>query len=143
MTAQDGLWFLDSNVLLYRYDSVSPGKQAEAKRWLDALGDAEAARLSWQVLNELYDNLTHKMRIPRLFARNAVALYADWDPIGFNLGLAQRAWQWEERAQLRYWDALIVAAAEALGCRYLLSEDFQHGCTYGTVRVINPFAVEP
>jgi predicted nucleic acid-binding protein len=42
-------------------------------------------------------------------------------------------------AQLSYWDALIVAAAERSGARYLLSEDFQADRQYGDVRVVNPF----
>ena len=31
------------------------------------------------------------------------------------------------RHRLSYWDAAIVAAARALGCRELLSEDMAHG----------------
>ena len=46
-------------------------------------------------------------------------------------------------AQLSYWDALIVAAAERCGARYLLSEDFQPGRTYGTIQVVNPFERSP
>jgi predicted nucleic acid-binding protein len=41
--------------------------------------------------------------------------------------------------QLSYWDAAIIAAAEALGARDLYSEDMNHGQIYGSVRVINPF----
>ena len=40
-------------------------------------------------------------------------------------------------------DALIVAAAEAAGCRRILSEDLAHGETYGSVRVENPFLDMP
>ena len=36
-------------------------------------------------------------------------------------------------------DSLVVAAAQHLGCRYLLSEDMPHGQHYGGVQVINPF----
>ena len=37
------------------------------------------------------------------------------------------------------WDALIVRAAEAAGCRRLVTEDLAHGAVYGSVRVENPF----
>ena len=37
------------------------------------------------------------------------------------------------------WDALIVCAAEASGCRTLLTEDLSDGEAYGSVRVTNPF----
>ena len=35
---------------------------------------------------------------------------------------------------------MIVAAAQAGGCRALLTEDLQHGQMFGAVRVIDPFA---
>ena len=43
------------------------------------------------------------------------------------------------RYQLSYWDGAIIAAAERLGARVLYSEDLNHGQTYGSVRVENPF----
>ena len=36
-------------------------------------------------------------------------------------------------------DAVIVAAAQSLGCSILLTEDLQHGHAFGDVRVIDPF----
>lgn len=39
-----------------------------------------------------------------------------------------------------YYDALILEAATMTNCSILYSEDFQHGRTYGSVQVINPFA---
>jgi predicted nucleic acid-binding protein len=40
---------------------------------------------------------------------------------------------------LSYWDAAIVAAARALGCRELLSEDMSHGREVEGVTINNPF----
>jgi predicted nucleic acid-binding protein len=40
---------------------------------------------------------------------------------------------------LSYWDAAIVAAARALGCRELLSEDMSHGREVEGIRISNPF----
>lgn len=39
-----------------------------------------------------------------------------------------------------YWDAAVVAAAQALGALTLYSDDLNDGQEYGGVRVINPFA---
>jgi predicted nucleic acid-binding protein len=41
--------------------------------------------------------------------------------------------------RLSYWDAAIVAAARALGCRELLSEDISHGREVEGVSINNPF----
>jgi predicted nucleic acid-binding protein len=43
------------------------------------------------------------------------------------------------RFQISYWDAAVIEAARALGCRTVLSEDMQHGQDYGGIRVVNPF----
>jgi predicted nucleic acid-binding protein len=49
------------------------------------------------------------------------------------------AWLLQDRYQLAWWDALIVAAAQLSECQYLLSEDFQDGLKLGNLRVIHPF----
>lgn len=38
-----------------------------------------------------------------------------------------------------YWDSAIVAAARALGCRELYSEDMAHGREVEGILIINPF----
>jgi predicted nucleic acid-binding protein len=43
------------------------------------------------------------------------------------------------RTGLSYWDAAIIAAARALGCGELLSEDMQHGRRIAAVKIVNPF----
>jgi len=45
----------------------------------------------------------------------------------------------EERYQISFWDALIVAAAETAGAQVLYTEDLNDGQRYGQVVVRNPF----
>ena len=135
--------FVDTNVLLYTLDSTNPSKQAAALMWRDALWEHRAGRLSWQVLSEFYVNATAKMGAQAATARQLVISYAQWEAAGFTINLLQRAWHWVDQAGVSYWDALILAAAERSGCQWLLSEDFQHERTYGTIRVLNPFLTEP
>lgn len=134
---------MDANVLLYTLDTANPRKQAAAVRWRDALWEQEVGRLSWQVLNELYANATRKLAVPANIARALVRSYAQWPVIEFGLALVERAWHWTDRADINYWDALILAAGERAGCRWLLSEDFQEGRKYGSVEVVNPFRTGP
>jgi predicted nucleic acid-binding protein len=136
-------FFVDTNVLLYSVDTAAPYKQVAARHWLDILWMNGAGRLSWQVLNEFYVNALRKIGTPPRQARTAVETFALWKPVDTTLGLAQRAWQWMDKAQLTYWDALILAAAEYAGCVWLLSEDFSAGPRYGPVTVINPFRESP
>ena len=44
-----------------------------------------------------------------------------------------------DTAQLSYWDALILAAAELADCSILISEDFQQGRQFDKIQIINPF----
>ena len=55
----------------------------------------------------------------------------------------QRAWYWSDQAQVTFWDAMIVSAAERMRCRFLLSEDFQTGREFGSITIVNPFATYP
>src|ERR1043166_7731026 len=132
-------FFVDSNLLLYYVDSRDAQKQANAAEWLENLWIAGAGRLSWQVLHEFYWNAVKKMRLAPAAAREIVADLSQWRPVDTSLGLVRQAWEWTDEAQLSYWDALILAAAQRSGARYLLSEDFQQERDYAEVKVLNPF----
>jgi predicted nucleic acid-binding protein len=143
MNAAGNLVFVDTNVLLYEVDGADPAKQLLSRRWLDALWQAGSARVSWQVLNEFYVNATRKTGLPAATCRSLVETYVQWKPTSFSLSLLRRAWYWTDRSGISYGDALILAAAERSGCRWLLSEDFSHGRRYGSVQVVDPFNADP
>lgn len=132
-------FFVDSNLLLYYVDPQDVQKQARAMEWLDHLWMTGAGRLSWQVLHEFYWNAVKKMQMKPATARQMVEDLAHWKPVDTSIGLIQQAWGWMDSAQIPYWDALIVAAAQRSGARYLLSEDFQPDRHYEDVRIVNPF----
>ncbi len=135
--------FVDTNVLLYSLDPAVRAKQELAHRWVAALWESSAGRLSWQVLNEFYANAVRKLGLPTSGVRSNVEKLAQWAPVGFGLGLVQRAWYWMDKAGVPYWDALILASAETAGCAYLLSEDFQAGRHFGDITVVSPFQSRP
>lgn len=45
----------------------------------------------------------------------------------------------QERYRIGYWDAAVIEAARAVGCRDVLSEDLQDGRDYNRVRIANLF----
>ncbi len=136
-------FFVDTNVLLYSVDPSDSAKQARAWDWLECLWESGLGSLSWQVLHEFYANALAKLRVSRPEARGIVKGYSYWASTETTIGMVERAWHWMDRAQLAYWDSLIVAAAERAGCGYLLSEDFQTGRRFGPLTVVNPFLHEP
>ena len=137
--------FVDTNVLIYGEDGRDPGKQAQALAWLRTLWGRRAGRVSNQVLNEFYTNVTRKIKppMPAGDARAEVRRFQRWEPSVIDHATVETAWSVESRFGFSYWDSLIVASAQALGCRYLLSEDMQHGQIVDSVQILNPFLVGP
>lgn len=45
-------------------------------------------------------------------------------------------------SKVSYWDALIVETAADSGATLLVTEDLQHGQSFGELRVVNPFHEE-
>jgi predicted nucleic acid-binding protein len=143
MNAAGDNCFIDTNLLLYAFDPADAVKHEAAKEWMELLWNSKRGRVSWQVLNEFYANAERKLKLPTPAARKTVEDLREWQPVGFQVSLILRAWQWMDDVSVSYWDSLILASAETLGCRWLLSEDFQHGRQYGSVQVVNPFRTDP
>lgn len=137
--------FVDTNVLVYARDVRDPVKQLRAKEWVAKLWLERSGRISWQVLNEYYVTVTRKLStgLSREAARLSVELLSAWNPLPVDGQLVRAAWRLQDAYSLSWWDALIVAAAQAAGCACLLSEDISAGQRYGEVEVVNPFARAP
>ncbi len=141
----DGLFFVDSNLLLYRRDAGEPDKQPRAAAWLAALWQTRRGRLSVQVVEEFYHVATRRLRpgLPPAEAQEEVRELFTWQPLPITPSLITAAWAVEGRYGFSFWDSLIVAATQRTGCRYLLTEDLQADQELDGVRVINPFDHPP
>ena len=132
--------FFDTNVLVYA--AVGTGKdESKRKRALDLI-QSEDFGTSAQVLQEFFVTVVRKALRP-LSAAQALEWIEQWaafpcQPI--DRELVQIAVGLSERFRISYWDAAILAAAEALGSRIVYSEDLNDGQQYDEVRVINPFS---
>jgi predicted nucleic acid-binding protein len=137
--------FVDTNVFVYARDASERVKQPRAAAWLKALWQTRAGRLSTQVLQEYYVVVTSKLNpgLAAEAARRDVQSLLSWRPRSADGTLMQRAWALEDRYQLSFWDALIVAAAERAQCSHLLTEDLQDGQDFNGVLVVNPFRHDP
>lgn len=137
--------FVDAKLLIYSEDGADAVKQKRAIEWLSALWISHRGRLSTQVLGEFYATATRRRRpaMPAGDARAEVRRYQRWQPWSIDHTTVETAWAFESRFGLDYWDALLVASAQAQGCRYLLSEDLQHEQQIDSVRILNPFLVGP
>lgn len=133
--------FLDSNILIYASGLHGDDDERTAKARAIVISPQSFA-ISVQVLQEFYDRVTRKSRARHLSHAHAMALIAQWrcfevhplTPATFDQAIALH-----ERFGYRYWDSAIIAAALALGCETLYSEDMQHGQKIDTLVIINPF----
>jgi predicted nucleic acid-binding protein len=132
--------FLDTNVLLY---SISRDAREAAKRERAvALLERDEGALSVQVLQEFYVQATRSTRLDPLPHDIAAGLIATWTRFtvqDITLSILMGALEITTSHGLSYWDSAIVAAARALGCRELYSEDMSHGQEIEGVIIINPF----
>jgi predicted nucleic acid-binding protein len=118
-------------------------KQEAARAWRAELWKSHRGRISYQVLYEFYVKVTRKWPQARQQARAEVRDLLAWRPVSIDAGILDRGWNLQDRYQLSFWDALIVAAARSVSCRYLLTEDLQADQDLDGVVVINPFTREP
>src|SRR6266404_4435707 len=134
-----GLDFLDTNVLVYAYDTSHPEKQRVARELLKS-GIAGKVVISTQVLAEFAAALLHKITPPA----NADAVMKGLDamaPIRLvtpDAELIRRAVEVRASYGIHFYDGMIVAAAERAGCGRIWSEDFNAGQKYLRITVANP-----
>ena len=136
-----GKVFVDSNVLIYAHDANAGVKQERAAERLRELWENGLGRLSTQVLQEFYVNVTQKIKRPlaRSVAREVLRNYGLWVESAITPSTVVRASEISEARKLAFWDSMIFAAAEQDSVGEILSEDFNHGQVIAGVRVVNPF----
>jgi predicted nucleic acid-binding protein len=131
--------FLDTNVLLYAASGgiAEPEKRAKARQIMRA----ENFGISTQVLQEFFINAVRKAHIKMLpiEAKDWISGLDERPCLIVDRGLINLSIAKSIRYKISYWDAAIIAAAEALGATTLYSEDLNHGQSYGPVKVVNPF----
>lgn len=129
--------FFDTNIIAYAADSAAPdtGKRDRARQ----LMQTRSISISTQVMLELYAVLRRKL----FYGAEAAALWVrslnDETVVTLTPSDVLRAIDSARRFDISHWDGLILVAAEKAGLDLVYSEDLNHGQTYGTVRVCNPF----
>jgi predicted nucleic acid-binding protein len=132
--------FFDTNILLYSI-STDPAETAKRERAIELLSGEDGA-LSIQVLQEFYYQATRPTRLQPIAHEVAVNLITAWSRFRLqeiNLAILQAALEIKAAHRFSYWDCAIIAAARALGCRELYTEDMSHGQQIGGVLIVNPF----
>jgi predicted nucleic acid-binding protein len=130
--------FLDTNVLVYAFDTAD---EAKRQRALAVLGEHPNAVISTQVLLEWFTIVTRKLTppMPGADATAVMESLTRLDVVPADAELTLRAARTAVEAQLSIWDAMVIEAAAIAGCTTILTEDLNEGQTIRGVRVVNPF----
>lgn len=131
--------FVDTNVLIYAAAGRVDEPDKYAKAW--AVLDEAKFGLSGQVLAEFYVNVVKKPKVPLRPEEAAgwVDRLSTVPVVGMDADVVREAIRHSHRYAISYWDAALIVAAERLDAPILYTEDLNHGQTYGSVRVVNPF----
>lgn len=135
--------FVDTNILIYAHDVDAGPKRERSIQSMRPLWEADTGRLSVQVLQEFYVNVTRKLATPVAIstAREVVNTYGAWIHAPTTVDTVTRATHIAEMAQISFWDALIVASAEQAGAARIYSEDLNDGQTIAGILIVNPLVV--
>ena len=132
--------FVDTNILLYAI-SQDPAERDKATVANEILAAGEIG-LSIQVLQEFYVQATRASRTDALSHEQAAGLVEAWCrfPVQVvSVEVMGDALAMRDRFGISYWDAAILAAARALGCSIVLSEDLDEATDYDGIRTLDPF----
>jgi predicted nucleic acid-binding protein len=132
--------FVDTNVLLYAV-STEPSeaaKSAAARNLLLTVNWAWSAQVAAEFVNA---GTSTRRPVPLTLAQaeSWIDAWMAFPLIPIDGTIVKEAIRLAKRYQVSYFDAQIIAAAKAMGCRTLYSEDLNHGQDYDGVQVVNPF----
>ena len=133
---------IDTNILVY---AEGLGEGAKVDRAIDVIAQLNPVTtlIPVQVLGELTRVLVKK---GGLTLGNTKLSISHWSDTFLVAPSSQQslllALELAAEHSFSIWDALIMAVAQENSCRFLLTEDLQHGFRWAGIEVVNPFITE-
>jgi len=135
---------VDTNILVYRFDTRFPEKQKIATELLRRGIAENSIRLPHQAIIEFVAAVIRPIRGHTLLSqpdalREAEELLKEFTVLYPNEAVVRLALRGCAAYRLSWFDAHLWAYAEHYGLEEIVTEDLQHGRLYGTVLAVNPF----
>jgi len=125
--------FLDTNILIYLFDSDSI-KKGIVKNLLK-----QRPIISIQVINELSNVLIKKFKFEESDIKEILKkILENSHFFQIDQYIVFKALDIKKRYKFSYYDSLIVSSAISSQCQILYSEDMQHGQQIENLMIINP-----
>lgn len=135
-------FFLDTNVLVYSFDSSAPRKQNVARALIRRALSHQSGCISFQVVQEFLNVATRKFARPLSYQdcnRYLHEVLAPLCQVFPSVDFYSHSLQHADRWKYSLYDSLIITAALQANCRILYSEDLQHGQGIHDLTITNPF----
>jgi predicted nucleic acid-binding protein len=139
----NGKFFLDSNILVYSFDSRDLAKQQRAQQLVNQALFNQTGIISYQVTQEVLNTARRKFEKTltiedcQLFLTQVLMPICQVYPC---IELYQKALNIHEQLKFSFYDSLVIAAALQAKCQTLYTEDLRHGQIIdSTLHIINPF----
>ena len=132
--------FFDTNILVYAVDPRDPRKQKIAGEILaHAMDVNNDGAISVQVLSEFVNILQSKFGLSADRVEEYASMFYPLLKAEITADMVRSAIFIRREYGIQYYDSLIVAAAEKIGCHEIVSEDFNAGQIYRGMMAVNPF----
>ena len=135
--------FLDTNIIVYSLDQSNPTKQDRCRKIIRGLTSDNLGVISTQVLQEFYVASTSKLGADPLLIKDIIRSLEKFETVIITPELIKEAIDCSIINRLSFWDALIIVSAELSKCKFLCTEDLNHGQIIRGVQIQNPFKTEP
>ena len=135
-------YFLDTNILVYAFDTSQPRKQKICRDLVRNALNNGVGCVSYQVIQEFLNVATRKFAKPLSISDSQNYLTNVLEPlceVFSSIGLYHQALEISSRWQFSFYDSLIIAAALSAQCNILYTEDLQHDQEIENLKILNPF----
>ncbi|HEY3169478.1 MAG TPA: PIN domain-containing protein [Thermoanaerobaculia bacterium] len=140
---------VDTNVLIYSVDARFPEKRRTATGLLRRGIVEDSVRVPHQAIVEFMAVTSRPLKTgdrllsPEEARRQAEEFLSEFVVLYPNEAIVRTALRGAAAYGLGWFDAHLWAYADYYGLNELISEDFENGRLYGTVRAVNPFLARP
>ena len=132
--------FFDTNVLVYAAVRQDERKSATAQELIrHALEVNHDGVISVQVVTEFANVMLNRFKMSAKAVDEWVSQFYPLLATEVTMDAVRNAMCIKEEYGIHYYDALIIATAEKLGCTEIVSEDLNDGQLYHGMAVVNPF----
>ena len=132
--------FFDTNVLVYAATKQDLVKRNVARELIGhALEVNHDGVITVQIMTEFINVMQTRFKASAKEIDEWVSQFYPLLATEVTMDVVRNAMYVKEEYGIQYHDALVVSAAEKLGCHEIVSEDLNDGQTYRGMKAVNPF----